>query len=228
MSTIGVIRFPGTNNELETKRSLERLGAQAKIIPHFKPELVREVAALYLPGGFSYGDYLRPGAVAKTTEIGIEIVRAADEGKPILGVCNGFQVLTELGLLPGALVKNTSTRFIAKWISIWIERSNSYLEDLAGTTLSLPIAHYSGSYYQTKDALEQMKQKQQIVARYSLTSGDVTPHANPNGSLENIAGIANKVGNVIGLMPHPERAIEPFHRTQHGKQIIASFLEAIK
>lgn len=228
MAVVGVIRFPGTNNELETKRAIERLGGKAMIIPHFEPEAVLEVDGLYLPGGFSYGDYLRPGAVAKTTDIGVQIIKAANDGKPVLGVCNGFQVLTELGLLPGALVKNTSTRFISKWINVRIENSHSYLGDLAEQTLFLPIAHYSGSYYHDKEDLEKMKKNQQVIAKYSSSSGDITPQANPNGSLENIAGITNRMGNVVGLMPHPERAVEPFHKTQDGKQIISLFLEALK
>ena len=189
---------------------------------------MREVDGLYLPGGFSYGDYLRPGAIPKTTDIGAEIKKAANEGKILLGVCNGFQVLTELGLLPGALVKNTSTRFISKWITVRMEDSQSFLSELAGETLSLPIAHYSGSYFHMRDDLEKMKEKRQIVAKYSSSSGEITPHANPNGSLENIAGVSNLLGNVVGIMPHPERAIESFHRTQDGEQIIRSFLEALK
>ncbi len=222
---IGVVRFPGTNNEHETIRALASFdGVTPVLIDVWNHELVNQVDGLYLPGGFSYGDFLRAGAIAATTETMQLIKEKAKEGTPILSICNGFQVTTESSLLEGVLLPNNTTRFVCKFIHLRIETNDSYLSGLEGQVLKLPIAHFEGNlWHPSSNELEKY-----AVARYSDEKGDVLPQSNPNGSLGNIAGISNETGVIVGMMPHPERAVFPYQGSTDGRLIINSFLEAVK
>ncbi len=216
---IAVIRFPGTNNENEAVCALDALDSvKASLVPHFDCERLPEFDAYFLAGGFSYGDYLRPGAVA-TTETAMEIIeRQARTGKKVIGVCNGFQMLTEAGLLPGVLLPNLSTRFICKWIFL----KGTLTEN---RVLRLPIAHFEGRYIVSHDTLNEMNVNGQIALRYTDKHGQPTIPSNPNGSIDNIAGVLNKTGNILGLMPHPERAAFEFLSSTDGHAILRKFLE---
>lgn len=180
--------------------------------------------AVVLPGGFSYGDYLRAGAVARFSPIMNEIIRFAGKGKPVLGICNGFQILTECGLLPGALMRNQDLRFVCRHVYIRTENSDtrftSFLQPKS--VLKIPIAHGEGNYFIDQEGLKALADNQQIIFRYVDQNGDITPEANPNGSLDNIAGIINKQGNVLGMMPHPERAMELLLGSDDGRSIFES------
>jgi len=180
--------------------------------------------AVVLPGGFSYGDYLRAGAVARFSPIMNEIIRFAGKGKPVLGICNGFQILTECGLLPGALMRNQDLRFVCRHVYIRTENSDtrftSFLQPKS--VLKIPIAHGEGNYFIDQEGLKALADNQQIIFRYVDQNGDITPEANPNGSLDNIAGIINKQGNVLGMMPHPERAMELLLGSDDGRYIFES------
>ena len=182
--------------------------------------------AVVLPGGFSYGDYLRAGAVARFSPIMNEIIRFAGKGKPVLGICNGFQILTECGLLPGALMRNQDLRFVCRHVYIRTENSDtrftSFLQPKS--VLKIPIAHGEGNYFIDQEGLKALADNQQIIFRYVDQNGDITPEANPNGSLDNIAGIINKQGNVLGMMPHPERAIEMLVGSTDGRYLFESII----
>ena len=228
MVRVGVVRFPGTNNEHETMEALQMRGAEAVLVPQFQPHLLRDMDGIYIPGGFSYGDYLRPGVVPKTTELGQEIMEEAANGKPILGVCNGFQILTEMSLLPGVLAKNLSTRFICKWVHAKIVAKKGFLADLHGEVFFLPIAHYSGLYFDEETRLQKTVNDKNIAIQYSESDGRISEGSNPNGSLLNIAGVSDSQGTIVGMMPHPERAVTNYHRSRDGAKIIDAFLEALK
>ncbi len=228
MVKIGVLRYPGTNNEIETIKALRSMNAEAILIPHFEAEKIYEMDGIYIAGGFSYGDYLRPGAVVKTTETADKLKEHVSAGKPVLGVCNGFQILVELNLLPGALVKNTSTRFISKWVNTKIVAKKGFLSNLFSEILYLPIAHYSGRFYIDDEGLNRIITNKQVVLQYSNNKGEISSESNPNGSISNIAGVTNEKGNVVGMMPHPERSYQSFHRSNHGGKIIQAFLEEAK
>ncbi len=222
---IGVIRFPGTNNEHETMRALDSFeGVQPTLIEHYQPERLDDVDGLYIPGGFSYGDVLRAGAIAKTTPIMKEIIKAVSGGMPAIGICNGFQILTEAGLVKGVLMPNRSTRFVCKFVNIKISENETYLNNLAGRVMRLPIAHFEGNlWYPQPESL-----KRNAIAQYSSNTGEIVPEANPNGSVENIAGLANEKGTAIGMMPHPERAVFKYQGSTDGRAIIGAFLEEVK
>ncbi|RLI05941.1 phosphoribosylformylglycinamidine synthase I, partial [Candidatus Bathyarchaeota archaeon] len=186
-----------------------------------------------LPGGFSYGDYLRSGVIASHSPAMDEVKKMAEEGKPILGICNGFQILTEGGLLPGALLPNDSLKFVCKWVTLRCETSRTAFTRLIpeGKLLHIPIAHKEGRYFNDKKILKKMKEKRQIVFRYVNKNGKITSESNPNGSVDNIASVCNVEGNVLGLMPHPERASEkilsPYH-DQDGLLIFQSMVDFLK
>ncbi|MCY3412400.1 MAG: phosphoribosylformylglycinamidine synthase I [Candidatus Heimdallarchaeota archaeon] len=216
---IGVTRFPGTNNEYETIRALESFGVSTQIINEFDVDQVEELDGIWLAGGFSFSDVLRAGAIASVSDLMGEIIK---QSKPILGVCNGFQILTEANLLPGALIPNTSTKFICDWVHISISENDSYLNELSGTTLRLPIAHFEGNLY--ADTVEAIKPY--TVARYSNFKGLVREAFNPNGSIDNIAGLGK--GSIVGMMPHPERASFRYQSSIDGRKIIRAFLGEVK
>jgi len=215
---VGVVVFPGSNCEHDVAVALERAGAEAELVWHTNQDL-RALDAVVLPGGFAHGDYLRPGAIARFSPVMDAVERFAEAGGPVLGICNGFQVLTEAGLLPGALVKNQGLRFVCSPASVRVDSDRSVLTAAieAGRTLNVPINHFSGSYVCDGRTLGRIRENGQIVLRYV---------ENPNGSLDDIAGLANAAGNVVGLMPHPERAIDELLGSTDGLTLLGSFLQS--
>jgi phosphoribosylformylglycinamidine synthase subunit PurQ / glutaminase len=205
---IGVVQFPGSNCDQDCLRALtDGLEFEADYLWH-KETSVGAYDGIILPGGFSYGDYLRCGAIARFSPIMRAVVAAAHAGMPILGICNGFQILCEVGLLPGALIRNQSLLFVCQPVWVRVETSDAPCTRLLkpGQKLRLPVAHGEGSYMADEKTLDGLESEDRIVFRYVDSSGDPTPAANPNGSLRNIAGICNQGRNVVGMMPHPDRA----------------------
>lgn len=221
-----VIRFPGSNCDQDCVHSLNAIpGASADYVWH-KDSSVNGFDAVVLPGGFSYGDYLRCGAIARFSPVMKAVKNFASEGGIVIGICNGFQILCESGLLPGALVRNRGLHFICEHTRLRVERPNSRLTSAAATgqILNIPIAHGEGCYFADDATLAELRLNQQILLRYCDAQGRVTPESNPNGSRENIAGIRNAAGNVFGLMPHPERACDPVLGSTDGLALFESLL----
>ena len=219
MSTrVGIVLFPGTNCELDVAWAVEALGAEAEMLWH-ADDTVRGVDAVVIPGGFAHGDYLRTGAIARFSPVMHAVSEFAAGGGPIVGICNGFQVLTEAGLLPGALQKNVGLSFLCETVELRVETSASVLTALAspGAVLRVPINHFEGNYVCDDATLRQLREGDRVVLRYV---------DNPNGSLDDIAGIANESGNVVGLMPHPERASDPLLGSDDGVVLLRSLLAA--
>lgn len=216
--TIAIVVFPGTNCELDAQHGVSIAGANAKMMYHTETDL-SDVDAVIIPGGFAHGDYLRTGAIARFSPIMKSVEEFAQAGKPVLGICNGFQVLCEAKLLPGALRKNEGMKFICKEVELEVISNDSPLtsELTIGDKRTIPINHFEGNYTCSDETLVELKANNQIVLRYT---------DNPNGSLDNIAGICNKERNVVGLMPHPERACEEILGLIDGKEMIASFVKA--
>ena len=224
----GVVVFPGSNCDLDTKHVLiELLGQEVTMLWHKQKDL-EGVDVVILPGGFSYGDYLRTGAIARFSPIMDSVIKFASSGKPLLGICNGFQILVECGLLPGALVTNGSLRFISDEITMKVESENSTFTRKydESEVLRMPIAHIGGSYYTDTDTVESLKENGQIAFKYCDSRGKVNEKSNPNASFENIAGVYNKKGNVLGIMPHPERASDPILGSSDGLGLFESLIEA--
>ena len=222
----GVVTFPGSNDDRDSTYCLETvLGQEVKQLWH-KDSQLRGVDAIVLPGGFSYGDYLRCGAVARFSPVMAAVVRFANEGGPVLGMCNGFQILCETGLLPGALVRNQSLSFICGWVSVRVEtnRTSFTAGCRKGECLRIPIKHGEGCYVADPDTLQTLETNRQIVFRYSNRDGQVLDSVNPNGSIGNIAGVTNKAGNVVGLMPHPEHAVDSVFGSDDGRKLFNSIL----
>jgi phosphoribosylformylglycinamidine synthase subunit PurQ / glutaminase len=208
---VGVISFPGSNGDDDALFALAHdVGAPTRMVDYRETDL-GGFAALVLPGGFSYGDALRCGAIARFAPIVEPLRLFAARGGPVLGICNGFQILTEAHLLPGALLRNQTLRFHCQWTNLRIEQADTaWTEGFArGEVIRLPVAHGEGCYFADDETLNRLEDTGRIVARYCDEAGGVSPDANPNGSLHSIAGIANDGGNVVGLMPHPERACDP-------------------
>ena len=214
---VAVIRFPGSNCDQDVYAAAEKVGATPDYVWHRATEL-GSVDAVMLPGGFSYGDYLRAGAIATRSPIMEAVKSFADAGGPVLGICNGFQMLCESGLLPGALLRNAHLRFSSRNVYVRVERSDTpYTADYtAGQVLRIPIAHADGNYYADAETLEALEAEGRVLLRYSDADGNVTTDADPNGSLNGIAGIVNAAGNVVGMMPHPERALDPVVGSSDG------------
>lgn len=226
----GVVIFPGSNCDKDAIDAIGRVLKQdVKQLWHGDISGIGNLDAVVLPGGFSYGDYLRSGAIARFAPIMEEIVRFAANGGIVIGVCNGFQVLTESGLLPGALLRNQGLRFICREIYIRVENIDTpFTNNLRiGQILKIPIAHNEGSYFLPQDQLSELEDNRQVVFRYCDNEGNVTSEANPNGSLNNIAGIVSKNKNVLGMMPHPERRCDPLLGESHGCGIFQSVIEYI-
>jgi phosphoribosylformylglycinamidine synthase len=224
----GILVFPGTNCDADTLWVLRDVLQQpAEAVWHEDTDLAR-FDAVILPGGFAHGDYLRAGAIARFSPVMSAVREHAAAGKPVLGICNGFQVLVEAGLLPGAMQRNTGHRFLCKDVHLRVENPDTRFTSACrpGQVLRLPIAHNEGAYYADPETLARMNARGQVLLRYCDAAGRVTPEANPNGSLENIAGICNDAGNVFGLMPHPERAAEPLLGSADGRLIFESLLQS--
>lgn len=213
---VGVVVFPGTNCELDVVWALERLGAGAELVWHAEARLP-DVDAVVVPGGFAHGDYLRTGAIAQFSPVMQAVSELAAAGGPVVGICNGFQVLTESGLLPGALQKNVHLKFLCETVECRVETPNSSLTSLAaaGDVLRIPINHFEGNYVCDDATLARLRGDDRVVLRYVR---------NPNGSLDDIAGICNEARNVVGLMPHPERASDPQLGSADGVVLLESLL----
>ena len=224
----GVVVFPGSNCDYDTYYALKHvLNQDVKFIWH-KEGSVGDVDVVVLPGGFSYGDYLRPGAIARFSPVMKDVVRFAKGGGVVIGICNGFQILLEAGLLPGAMLRNKGLRFVCKFVYIRVENANTRFtaECHKGDVLKIPIAHGDGNYYVDNETLSELIANDQIVFRYCDRYGNVTDGANPNGSIYNIAGIVNRGGNVLGMMPHPERCSEPILGSTDGAKIFGSVIKS--
>ncbi len=222
----GVVVFPGSNCDHDCYHILKHImGWDTRWVWH-KDRDVSGLDLLVLPGGFSYGDYLRAGSIACFSPIMKAVTDFANAGGLVLGICNGFQVLTESGLLPGALMRNHSRRFICKFVDVRVETVGTPFTSACaeGEVLSIPIAHADGSYFADDDTLKRLQDNDQIVLRYCDPSGNTTPESNPNGSVLNIAGIVNEKRNVMGLMPHPERAADPALPGSDGRKLFDSLL----
>ncbi len=233
MVKVALIQFPGSNCDLDTLEILQKTVKVPTDLVWHKDLKKDQYDAYVLPGGFSYGDYLRAGAIAATSP-SLETIRAAtDGGKPVLGICNGFQILVEAGILPGAVLRNTGLRFVCKWTRLRVESTKTHFTKLAskGQTLRIPIAHNEGRYYLDKDQIVELDKNEQIVLRYVDETNTPTEDSNPNGSMDNIAGICNSEGNVMGLMPHPERASLPVLSPDNhpeGRIIFDSMVESLE
>ena len=216
---IAVVVFPGSNCDIDIYEALHTVcGADVEYVSH-KRDNLDGFDAVMLPGGFSYGDYLRCGAIARFANIMPAIVKMADEGKPVFGTCNGFQILTEAGLLPGTLKQNDSLKFVCKTVELQVENNKTPFTTKYGEKehVKLPIAHADGSYYADDETLQKLEENNQVVFRYA--------NENPNGSLHDIAGVCNERGNVLGMMPHPERAVEALLGNTDGLRLFQSLLE---
>ena len=215
----GVLRFPGSCDEVDALQACSRFG-DAELLWHHERDL-RGVDAVVVPGGFSYGDYLRVGAIARFSPVMDAVAEFARAGGPVLGICNGFQVLCEAGLLPGALLPNTGLRFLCRQVDLVVERDDTPFTRACtrGEFLSIPVKHTTGRYYAPAEQLDRMEANGQVLLRYA-------PRQNPNGSLRDIAGVLNEQGNVMGLMPHPEHAVDPLTGSTDGGKLFASLAEA--
>jgi len=222
---VSILQFPGTNCEYDTQHAFESLGATTEIIWHKSETIPADTDLLVVAGGFSYGDYLRSGAIAKFSPVMKAVKTYASTGGKVLGICNGFQVLTESGLLPGALKRNEGLHFISKHHHLKVENNdNIFLEELNnGDVVNIPIAHHDGNYYIDNAGLEELQKNGQILLSYTDAEGNIQ---NPNGSVESIAGVCNKEKNVFGLMPHPERAMELILGSDDGKAMLQGFMKS--
>ena len=219
---IGVLTFPGSNDDTDARLALDRVGAEAISVWH-QEEALPELAGVLVPGGFSYGDYLRCGAIARVAPVMEAVTRFAESGGLVLGICNGFQILCESGLLPGALRRNDSLRFVCRDATIVVAASSSpFLSRCApGDPLTIPIKHGEGAYFAPPELVDELERHDQIALRYAAG-------ANPNGSIGDIAGVSNRAGNVMGLMPHPEHAVNPLIGSDDGALILGSFVDAAR
>jgi phosphoribosylformylglycinamidine synthase I len=224
---VAVVRFPGSNCEAETFRAIQRAGGEPFYVFHRDPSL-HGADAIILPGGFSYGDYLRSGAIARFSPVMAAIRAHAQQGNPVLGICNGFQILCEAGLLPGALVRNASLRYVSRPVTIRIERTDTPFTSAyeEGEMVTIPIGHGDGRFVNTEAELDLMEARRQVVLRYAGPDLPGAP-ANPNGSLRDIAGICNREGNVVGMMPHPERLAETIQGPHEGHRVFDSLLRSL-
>ncbi len=223
MFKVSVVVFPGTNCEVDTKYAYEKLGASVELVFHKSETLPSDTDLVVLPGGFSYGDYLRSAAIAKFSPIMKDVIRFADEGGFVLGICNGFQMLLEMGLLEGAMKRNSSVHFISKYHHLRvINNKNKFLEKLsANDVVNIPIAHGEGNYFIDKQGLEKLYKNSQVLLKYCDENGI---DKNPNGSVDSIACICNENRNVFGIMPHPERAIETLLGSTDGIKMLEGFM----
>lgn len=225
MTKVTILQFPGTNCEYDTEYAFKRLGATTEILWHKADKVPEDTDLLVIAGGFSYGDYLRSGAIARFSPVMKAVEAYAKAGGVVLGICNGFQVLTEARLLPGALKRNEHLHFLSKHHHLKvINNDNAFLKKLnVGDVVNIPIAHHDGNYFIDADGLKELEDNNQILLRYTDAKGEID---NPNGSVESIAGICNKEKNIFGLMPHPERAMESILGSDDGVAMLEGFLKA--
>jgi phosphoribosylformylglycinamidine synthase len=218
---VAVVRFPGSNDDRDAAWALKALGAEASLVWHADAELPRGTGAVVLPGGFSYGDYLRCGAIARFAPI-MDAVRAfASDGGLVLGICNGFQILCEAGLLPGVLRPNASLSFICRDVALRVERADTAFTSRcdAGQRLVIPVKHHDGAWFAPRELVAELEERGQILLRYE---------DNPNGAVADAAAVTNEAGNVMGLMPHPEHAVDPLLGSGDGALLLASMLDAVR
>lgn len=216
-----VIVFPGSNCDRDIAVALEAVtGVKPHMVWHGDSELPQGLGLIALPGGFSYGDYLRCGAIAARSPVVRAVVEAADKGTPVIGICNGFQVLTETGLLPGALMRNSGLNFVCRDVPLTVDNSQSIFTSAyrSGEAITIPVAHHDGNYFADAETLDRIEDEGRVAFRYA---------ADINGSARNIAGVLNKAGNVLGMMPHPERRIEAAHGGTDGRRLFEGLLEAV-
>ncbi len=225
----GVVMFPGSNCDHDTYHVISKVIGQPVDFLWHRQNTVADCDAVILPGGFSYGDYLRTGAIARFSPVMGAVKEFASRGGLVMGICNGFQILCEAGLLPGALLRNKDLRFICDHINIRIEATDTPYTNRCqrGQVLSVPIAHGDGNYFCDGDTLAELQRENRIIFRYSAANGNLEAEANPNGSLDNIAGICNRERNVLGMMPHPERASEQLLGSSDGRIIFYSLADTL-
>ena len=229
MPKFAVLVFPGSNCEGDVLYALrEVMGQQAELVWHKETSLEGFDAAL-LPGGFAHGDYLRPGAIARFSPIMEAVIEMAAAGKPVIGICNGFQVLAEAGLLPGAMMRNKSLHYVCRYVDLRVESAETPLTNACkpGDLLRVPIGHADGNFYADPTTLDELEQAGQVMLRYVSPSGEVSEEANPNGSAHHIAGIVNEKRNVVGLMPHLDRCYESDLGTDHGLRMFRSLIASV-
>ncbi|MFQ5707133.1 MAG: phosphoribosylformylglycinamidine synthase subunit PurQ [bacterium] len=222
-----VIVFPGSNCDHDCYYALKDVFTQEVSYVWHKETSLKGFDAVLLPGGFSYGDYLRTGAIARFSPVMQRVIEFANAGGIVLGICNGFQILCEAGLLPGALLRNQNLRFVCKYVYLRVENEQSIFTNRchAGELLRIPIAHAEGRFYADAETLAELNRNQRVLFRYCDAQGNTAEQANPNGSLENIAGIMNQAGNVMGMMPHPDRCAEAILNSTDGAKIFQSIIE---
>jgi len=226
---VGVVVFPGSNCDHDTYHALKHVcGQEAQFVWHKDSDL-RGLDAVVLPGGFAYGDYLRTGAIARFSPVMRAVTEFAGQRGTVLGICNGFQILQEAGLLPGAMLRNRNVKFLSQPVHVRVERDDTAATAgiSVGTVLTMPIAHGEGNFYVADDELERLEQAGQVVFRYTTKDGRLSDEANPNGSLHAIAGVCNRERNVVGLMPHPERASEPELGSADGRRILEALVTSL-
>jgi phosphoribosylformylglycinamidine synthase len=225
----GVIIFPGSNCDHDAYWVIEHVTRQPVTFLWHDSADLEGCDAIIVPGGFAYGDYLRTGAIARFSPVMESVRRFAADGGLVLGICNGFQILCEAGLLPGALMRNAGLKYVCKPVYVRVETTDTpYTQQLSqGQVLEIPIGHMEGNYFCDEHTLAELQHQDRIVFRYTTPAGEVTPDANPNGSLENIAGICNEGRNVLGMMPHPERASEPELGMTDGAKLFHSLVSAM-
>lgn len=231
MSTrFGIVVFPGTWSDEDCHHAIsDVMGHKADYIFHKETNLTN-YDCLILPGGFSYGDYLRPGAIARFSPIMESVIEFANAGGLVIGICNGFQILCESGLLPGTLMRNNQLQFRCQWVDLRVEKTQSPFTQSfsANQLIKIPISHGDGNYFADSSTLRELENNNQVAFRYVSTSGSVSKETNPNGSISHIAGITNKPGNVLGMMPHPERAVEEILGGEDGKMIFQSIVRSLQ
>jgi phosphoribosylformylglycinamidine synthase len=223
----GILVFPGTWSERDCRHAVSKiLGQEASYIWH-KDTNLSGYDCLILPGGFSYGDYLRPGAIARFSPVMAKVEQFAMQGGLVIGICNGFQILCEAGLLPGVLLRNNHLQYRCQWVQLRVENTTLPFTTKCqkGQLLRMPVSHYEGNYYVDEATLNTLEAENQVVLRYCNSKGELSEDGNPNGSLHNIAGIVNREGNVMGMMPHPERACEQILKGEDGNFIFKSIIE---
>jgi phosphoribosylformylglycinamidine synthase subunit PurQ / glutaminase len=225
----GVVIFPGSNCDHDAYWTIRHVAQQPAVFLWHESHDLENCDAIIVPGGFAYGDYLRTGAIAKFSPVMESVRRFANSGGLVLGICNGFQILCESGLLPGALLRNVGLKYVCEPVQVRVENAETPFTNSCaqGEVLTIPIGHMEGNYFCDEETLKALQEQNRIVFRYATPSGEVSPQANPNGSLDNIAGICNEGGNVVGMMPHPERSAEPELGCTDGVKIFHSMIGAM-